>query len=63
MGSQLIGVYSRFEYRAIEGGPDMRSIHAALDEYGHAGRELVAFEMGERQAPKLIFKKASSSPS
>jgi hypothetical protein len=41
----------------------MRSIHAALDEYGHAGRERVAFEMGERQAPKLIFKKASPSPS
>ncbi len=50
---------SRFEYRVIEVPPDTRSIQAALDEYGHAGWELVAFEMGELQAPRLIFKKGT----
>jgi hypothetical protein len=53
----------RFVYRVLEVPPDTRSSHAALDEYGHAGGELVAFEMGELQAPRLIFKKASSSAS
>ena len=54
---------SRFEYRVIEVPPDTRSIQVALDEYGHAGWELVAFEMGELQAPRMIFKKASPSAS
>jgi len=51
----------RFEYRVIEVPPDTRSIQTALDEYGHAGWELVAFEMGELQAPRMIFKKGTSS--
>ena len=50
---------SRFEYRVIEVPPDTRSIQAALDEYGHGGWELVAFEMGELQAPRMIFKKGN----
>lgn len=54
---------SRFEYRVIEVPPDTRSIQKALDEYGHTGWELVAFEMGELQAPRMIFKKASPSAS
>jgi hypothetical protein len=53
----------RFEYRVIEVPPDTRSIQAALDEYGRAGWELAAFEMGELQAPRLIFKKAEVPPS
>jgi hypothetical protein len=52
-----------FVYRVIEVPPDTRSIQAALDEYGHGGWELVAFEMGELQVPRMIFKKASSSAS
>jgi hypothetical protein len=52
---------TQFGYRVIEVPPDTRSIQAALDEYGHAGWELVAFEMGELQAPRLIFKKGTAS--
>jgi hypothetical protein len=51
----------RYEYRVIEIPPDTRSIQAALNEYGHAGWELAAFEMGELQAPRLIFKKGALS--
>ena len=51
----------QFVYRVLEVPPDTRSIQAALDEYGHAGWELVAFEMGELQAPRMIFKKGTSS--
>lgn len=51
----------RFEYRVIEVPPDTRSIQAALTEYGDAGWELAAFEMGELQAPRLIFKKGGPS--
>lgn len=54
---------TQFEYRVIEVPPDTRSIQAALDEYGHTGWELAAFEMGELQAPRLIFKKTSRSAS
>jgi len=57
--SQSTGTQPRFEYRVIEVQPDTRSIQAALDEYGHAGWELVAFEMGELQAPRMIFKKGT----
>jgi hypothetical protein len=53
----------RFVYRVIEVPPDTRSIQAALDEYGHGGWELVAFEMGELQVPRMIFKKETSAPS
>jgi hypothetical protein len=45
----------------IEVPPDTRSIQAALTEYGNAGWELAAFEMGELQAPRLIFKKGTSA--
>ncbi|WP_455243352.1 hypothetical protein [Petrachloros mirabilis] len=48
---------SRYEYRVIEVPPDTQSIQSALNEYGGAGWELAAFEMGELQAPKLVFKK------
>ncbi|MDC8450159.1 MAG: DUF4177 domain-containing protein [Nitrospira sp.] len=51
----------RFEYRVIEVPPDTRSLQSALDEYGHSGWELVAFEMGELQMPRLIFKKGTLS--
>jgi len=51
----------RFEYRVIEVPPDTRSIQAALNEYGQAGWELAAFEMGELQTPRLIFKKGAPS--
>lgn len=57
--SQTTGTQPRFEYRVIEVPPDTRSIQAALDEYGHGGWELVAFEMGELQAPRMIFKKGA----
>jgi hypothetical protein len=59
--SQPFPTQLRFEYRVIEVLPDTRSIQAALDEYGHAGWELVAFERGELQAPRRIFKKGASS--
>lgn len=59
--SQPSTTQPRFEYRVIEVPPDTRSIQTALDEYGHAGWELVAFEMGELQAPRMIFKKGTSS--
>ena len=59
--SQSSPAQPRFEYRVIEVPPDTRSIQTALDEYGHAGWELVAFEMGELQAPRMIFKKGTSS--
>ncbi len=49
----------RFEYRVIEVPPDTHSIQSALDEFGHGGWELVAFEMGELQAPRMIFKKGN----
>ena len=55
--SQSTVTQPRFEYRVIEVPPDTPSIQTALDEYGHAGWELVAFEMGELQAPRMIFKK------
>jgi hypothetical protein len=61
--SQGLPNVPRYEYRVIEVLGDTRSIQTALDEYGHAGWELVAFEMGELQAPRLIFKKASGSAS
>jgi hypothetical protein len=32
---------------------------AALNEYDHAGWELAAFEMGELQTPRFIFKKGA----
>jgi len=51
----------RFEYRVIEVPPDTRSIQSALNEYGQAGWELAAFEMGELQTPRLIFKKGAPS--
>lgn len=51
----------RFEYRVMGVPPDTRSIQAARDEYGHAGWELVAFEMGELPAPSLIFQKGIST--
>lgn len=55
--SQSSSSQPQFEYRVIEVLPDTRSIQAALTEYGHAGWELAAFEMGELQTPRLIFKK------
>lgn len=58
--SQSSSHESRFEYRVIEVPPETRSIQAALTEYGNAGWELAAFEMGELQAPRLIFKKGAS---
>jgi hypothetical protein len=57
--SQGASTQPRFEYRVIEVPPDTRSIQKALDEYGHTGWELVAFEMGELQAPRMIFKKGT----
>jgi hypothetical protein len=51
----------RFEYRVIDVPPDTRSIQSALNEYGQAGWELAAFEMGELQTPRLIFKKEAPS--
>jgi hypothetical protein len=62
VGSQGSSNQPRFEYRVIEVLPDTRSIQAALTEYGHAEWELTAFEMGELQAPRLIFKKGAASP-
>ncbi len=59
--SQGASTQLRFEYRVIEVPPDTRSIQKALDEYGHTGWELVAFEMGELQAPRMIFKKGTST--
>jgi len=57
--SQSTVAQPRFEYRVIEVPPDTRSIQTALDEYGHRGWELVAFEMGELQTPRMIFKKGT----
>lgn len=59
--SQGASTQPRFEYRVIEVLPDTRSIQQALDEYGHTGWELVAFEMGELQTPRIIFKKVMST--
>lgn len=50
-------VQPRFEYRVLEVLPDTRSIQAVLTEYGQSGWELAAFEMGDLQTPRLIFKK------
>ena len=47
----------RFEYRVLEVLPDTRSIQAVLTEHGQSGWELAAFEMGDLQTPRLIFKK------
>jgi len=54
---------TQFEYPVIEAPPDRRSIQAALDEYVYSKWELAAFEMGELQAPRLLFKKAGRSVS
>lgn len=51
----------RLEYRVIEVPPDTRSMQSALNEYGQAGWELAAFEMGELQTPRLILKKGAHS--
>ncbi len=59
--SQGLSNVPRYEYRVTEVLGDTRSIQAALDEYGHSGWELVAFEMGELQAPRLVFKKGTSA--
>lgn len=51
----------------IEGKPAPRRTRKALDlaarnEYGDAGWELAAFEMGELQIPRFIFKKGGLCP-
>ena len=56
-GSQGLSTQPRFEYRVLEVLPDTRSIQAVLTEYGQAGWELAAFEMGDLQTPRLILKK------
>ncbi len=55
--SQGLSTQPRFEYRVLEVLPDTRSIQAVLTEYGQSGWELAAFEMGDLQTPRLIFKK------
>jgi hypothetical protein len=49
VASQLSPTQPRFEYRVIEVPPDTHSIQTALDEYGHAGWELAAFEVNCRR--------------
>lgn len=58
--SQGFSAQPRFEYRVLEVLPDTRNIQAVLTEYGQSGWELAAFEMGDLQTPRLIFKKGIS---
>jgi len=47
----------RFFYKIVDVNADTVTMQNTLNEYGSAGWELVAAEMGNMTAPRLIFKK------